>query len=148
MERSPEQVVREHHDCLNRGDPVGAAEFYADEAINQGGRVSRERMLVVLGSSREAFPDFHLEIVELIAVGEVVALRATVTGTHLGVPTFPLMFGGILADVEPTGKRCEFALHHWYRVRDGKIIEHWAVRDDLSVARQLGLLPQGLQREE
>jgi predicted ester cyclase len=27
---------------------------------------------------------------------------------------------------------------HIYRVADGKICEHWAVRDDLSVLRQLG----------
>ncbi len=27
-----------------------------------------------------------------------------------------------------------------YRIRDGKIREHWAVRDDLSMLRQLGII--------
>ena len=31
---------------------------------------------------------------------------------------------------------------HLYRVADGKIAEHWAVRDDLGMLLQLGALPQ------
>ena len=30
---------------------------------------------------------------------------------------------------------------HWFRIEDGKIIEHWANRDDLGMARQLGWIP-------
>jgi len=30
---------------------------------------------------------------------------------------------------------------HWFRVDDGKIIEHWANRDDLGMAKQLGWIP-------
>ena len=30
---------------------------------------------------------------------------------------------------------------HWFRIQDGKVIEHWAVRDDLGQAKQLGWLP-------
>jgi predicted ester cyclase len=30
---------------------------------------------------------------------------------------------------------------HFLRFRDGKAIEHWAVRDDLGMMRQLGVLP-------
>jgi hypothetical protein len=30
---------------------------------------------------------------------------------------------------------------HVYRVADGRIREHWAVRDDLGMLRQLGALP-------
>ena len=29
----------------------------------------------------------------------------------------------------------------WFRIKDGKIFEHWATRDDLGQARQLGWLP-------
>ena len=37
----------------------------------------------------------------------------------------------------PSGVRIELAQMHWYRVRDGQLVEHWAVRDDLSAGRQL-----------
>ncbi|MEP6955852.1 MAG: hypothetical protein ABI883_03440 [Chthoniobacterales bacterium] len=30
---------------------------------------------------------------------------------------------------------------HWFRVRDGAIVEHDAVRDDLGMAKQLGWIP-------
>ena len=30
---------------------------------------------------------------------------------------------------------------HWFRIQGGKVIEHWAVRDDLGQAKQLGWLP-------
>jgi predicted ester cyclase len=148
MQRSPEDLVRQHFECLNRGDPVGAAELFSDDAMNHGRRVGRDGVLTVLRSLLEAFPDAHWEIVDLVAVGEAVACRTTDSGTHLGTPTLPFVLGGILANVEPTGKRSEVSSQHWFRVRDSKIIEHWAVRDDLSTARQLGLLPQGPQREK
>jgi predicted SnoaL-like aldol condensation-catalyzing enzyme len=31
---------------------------------------------------------------------------------------------------------------HMYRVKEGKVAEHWACRDDLGQLRQLGLLPE------
>jgi predicted ester cyclase len=31
---------------------------------------------------------------------------------------------------------------HFVRFRDGKAIEHWGVRDDMGMMRQLGAVPQ------
>jgi len=41
----------------------------------------------------------------------------------------------------PTGKRSAARQSHWYRVESGKLVEHWATRDDLSAMLQLGLVP-------
>ena len=41
----------------------------------------------------------------------------------------------------PTGKTFAITQSHWFRIEDGKIIEHWANRDDLGQAKQLGWVP-------
>jgi predicted ester cyclase len=41
----------------------------------------------------------------------------------------------------PTGRRFETTQTHWLRVVDGKVVEHWANRDDLGMAKQLGWAP-------
>ena len=43
--------------------------------------------------------------------------------------------------IAPTGKRFAVQQSHWFRVVDGKLVERWAVRDDLSMMQQLGVMP-------
>ena len=63
------------------------------------------------------------------------------TGTHLGQPTrLPAAFGGLLAGVTPTGKKVEVLQFHSFRIRGDEISEHSAVRDDLGMYKQLGLI--------
>jgi hypothetical protein len=40
-----------------------------------------------------------------------------------------------------TGKRFASTQSHWLRIADGKVIEHWANRDDIGTAAQLGWTP-------
>ena len=40
-----------------------------------------------------------------------------------------------------TRKRFATTQTHWLRLRDGKLIEHWANRDDQGMAMQLGWIP-------
>ena len=51
--------------------------------------------------------------------------------------------GGVLAGIPPTGRSVSVAHHHFFRVRNGRIAEHWGVREDLEMARQLGILAPG-----
>ena len=57
-----------------------------------------------------AFPDWHLEMRNLVADGDYIALHFTVTGTHRGV------FQGI----EATGRRVTISEFTFYRLEDGK----------------------------
>ena len=59
------------------------------------------------------------------------ASRVTMSGTHLGP------FQGIPA----AGHSFQQEHMHFVRFRDGKAIEHRAVRDDLGMMRQLGVIP-------
>jgi predicted ester cyclase len=49
--------------------------------------------------------------------------------------------GNLLMGAAPTNKHFEAQHIHWYKLRDGKIVEHFATRDDIGMTRQLGLLP-------
>ena len=134
-----QQVVRDNLAKINRGDARAAASDWADDAQNFGRPAGPERIQLVLEDILATFPDYHMEIVEMIAVGDVVVVRCNVTGTHLGVGKLSVN-GGMLVGVEPTGKRHEIAHIHWYTLRDGKIVAQFATRDDLGMMRQLGLL--------
>lgn len=80
---------------------------------------------------RTAFADQHWEITHLLADGDRVAMYCTWTGTHRG----PFM--GIPA----TGRRARVRHMYLFRLQTGQIIEYAAVRDDLGMMGQLGLIP-------
>ena len=61
-------------------------------------------------------------------------------GTHRGVATTGFNGGGLLG-VAATGKRMEIRAMHKWIIKDGKVIQQQAVREDLVMMRQLGLAP-------
>jgi len=77
------------------------------------------------------FSDHRFGIEEAVADGDTVAVRGTCNGTHEGE----------LWGIPPTGERFAAQQSHWFRVDDGKVAEHRAVRDDLGMMRQLGITP-------
>jgi predicted ester cyclase len=140
LEARNEAVVRKHHDAINRGDIVAAAALYADKVTNNGSPVDRARLIAVMEDNKRTFPDWTMTIERLIARNDTVAVLITVTGTHLGMSLRPVN-GGVYLRVPPTGKKISVLHSHWFVLRDGMMIEHRATRDDLGLARQLGLLP-------
>lgn len=76
---------------------------------------------------RSAFTDLRVEIYDQVAEGDKVVTRkafhATHTGTFMGIPA--------------TGKTIVFPIIDIIRLRDGKYIEHWSIRDTQSVLQQL-----------
>ncbi len=135
-----EAIVRDQIRLLDDGEVVGSANLFAESGTNHGMSVTRDQIEIVLHSLRQAMPDSATEILEMMSDGDVVACRIEVTGTHQGTPDLPFVAGGVFAAVEPTGTRVTTTQIHWYRIVEGKIVEHWANRDDLGVARQLGIV--------
>lgn len=133
-------IQRLHDDGINRHDAAGAAEIYAADARNHGRTVGRLGMQAVFESLFSTFPDFHYHIDEATAEGDRVICKVTMSGTHLGRPTLPQAFSGMLQGVPPTGRPVRVLQYHSFRVRNGEIVEHEAVRDDLGMLLQLGLL--------
>lgn len=133
-------VRRLYDEGINRRDAIAAATFYAVDAKNHGRTVGREGMRKVFEALFAAFPDFLYRIEEATADDERVVCKVTMTGTHRGEPTLPEIFSGMLKGVPPTGRRVTVLQYHGFRVQDGMITEHAAVRDDLGMVLQLGLV--------
>jgi steroid delta-isomerase-like uncharacterized protein len=134
-EENKTQYRRTFEEVFNKGDLAIVGDLVAPDflnhevppGMNNRGPDSTRQIVRML---RTAFPDLHVTIEELVAEGDTVAGRVTMSGTHLGP------FQGIA----PTGRSFQQAHMHFVRFRDGKAIEHRAVRDDLGVMRQLGLI--------
>jgi predicted ester cyclase len=79
---------------------------------------------------QSAFPDFRMEVVDLIAEDETVVGHFRCSGTHrgewLGVPA--------------TGRRFENVDEIYiFKLRDGKLVSGLGVEDNLTRLRQLGI---------
>ena len=91
--------------------------------------------LAHLRALRNTFPDFRLEVLELIAEGEWVACRVRGGGTHRGE------FLGL----PPTGKRIEVRGINFDRIANGRIAEHYGEADTFGMLLAMGLTaPPGL----
>ena len=143
MSEHNKQLIRRLYDeGINRRDAAAAAAFYSPDAKNHGRTVGREDMQKVFEALFSTFPDFHYRVDEATAEGDRVVCKVTMTGTHLGAPlAMPAAFGGLLTGVSPTRKKVEVLQFHGFRIRGDEISEHSAVRDDLGMYKQLGLIP-------
>ena len=102
---------------------------YVDHEAPPGTPVGPDGANAVLDWLRSAFNDLSYEVQDAFSEGDKVAARVTTRGTHTGE----------FIGKAPTGKRFEIDSIHIYRIENGKVAEHWAKRDDLGMAAQLGL---------
>jgi C-1 hydroxylase len=96
--------------------------------------MDREAVQALMGGFMEAFAGLHFEVEQLVAEGDLVAARMEATATHqrdfMGIPA--------------TGRRIRVTVMGQVRIRDGRIVEHWNVMDELHFMQQLGLASAGL----
>ena len=85
----------------------------------------------LIASILTAFSDYNETIDDLIAEGDKVAGRFTITGTHTGN----------LMGVAPTGKRVTLTGNNIYRIVGGRIVEAWGMSDRLGMMQQIGIIP-------
>jgi steroid delta-isomerase-like uncharacterized protein len=129
------QLRRIYEEMFNQGNLAIADELIAPDFLNlaapPGSNRGPESMRQLITMLSTAFPDMHYTVEELVAEGDTVVTRVTVSGTHRGP----------LQGIPPTGRSIRQSQMHFIRFRDGKAVEHRAVRDDLGLMRQLGVIP-------
>jgi predicted ester cyclase len=133
-------VVEEFIEAFNRHDADAASRPFAPDCLNHGRVAGPEGLSAVLGDIYARFPDVVLTPLTWVIEGDWVTVRGTYSGTHRGVGRLPID-GGMLIGVPPTQRSFAVQHIHMFRIIGGKIIEHWANRDDVEMMRQLGLLP-------
>lgn len=123
-----EGVVREAVALLWGGDDARVDALvddgYRDHAARAGG-TGPEAFRAARRGLRGAFADVVVTPHEVIGQGEHIAVRVRFRGLHVG------RFAGL----EPCGRTVEWEEIHLWRVREGRLVEHWAGRDDLAALR-------------
>ena len=104
-----------------------ASDFF-DDTNPPGMQHGHDGHMAIVTLFMQAFPDMRWEVDDLLAEGDKVVARTTMTGTHRGE-----FFG-----IPPTGRAVCVSGIHLLTLRDGKIIRHQGVNDDLGLMRQLG----------
>jgi predicted SnoaL-like aldol condensation-catalyzing enzyme len=127
------QLVRDYiENAINRRQPESAERYFAANYIEHNphlpaGIAGKKRFIAAV---LKGFSDYHGEIKDIVAEGDEVVTRTLWTGTQDGP------FLGRPA----TGNKVQFATSDFYRIDNGKIVEHWDVVDSLTRAIALGLV--------
>jgi len=129
-------IVRRLFEVWNTGnldaiDELYAADYAADYRPYAPLRQGHDAIRGMIQRAHVAFPDFHEELEEMVAEGDKVAVRFTITGTQLG------QWGPL----PPTGKPVRFEEIVILRFVDGKVVEQRGLPDNLAALRQLGVVP-------
>jgi steroid delta-isomerase-like uncharacterized protein len=126
-----EEVQNQHH--LDRLDEFFAPDFinHLDHRGDSSELNSVEKTRLFFRAFIAAFPDLHVTIHNQLAEADKVVTHKTFHGTHQGE------FMGL----PPTGKQIALEIIDILRLANGKVVEHWAVRDQMGMMQQLGLVP-------
>lgn len=134
--RSPVEIAREiFEDVLNRRDADALHPYWADDLIEElptGTYRGPDQMAAYFAETFAAIPDFHIEPERIVGEGDTVFVKWRVTGTFNG---------GRWQGIEPTGDRIELFGIDCFTFRDGKAIRNEVAFDQMSFARQIGMMP-------
>ena len=125
-------------DSFGKGNRLKRGSFLADDVVanhwrwGYGEIVGKEALQnEYLNPLLESFPDVDFKIIESYMGDDFVVLRGEFNGT----------FTGEWANCQPHGKAVRWKAHDIYEFKDGKVVRVWLGNDTLTVARQLGALP-------
>lgn len=137
VQESKAIVLRLFDEVWNEGrlatiEEVIAPAFEGHDPFAPKGLQGHEGFKQYVTQFRTAFPDVHFTIEAQIGEDDLVVTRWSAQGT----------FTGPFLDLKPTGKTGMVTGVTISRLADGVIREAWIQRDDLSMLRQLGAVPE------
>jgi steroid delta-isomerase-like uncharacterized protein len=131
------QAVLNHFRALEHGDVDAALIAFAPDIVNHrmepGSSPGRAGLAQTLAVVLDCFPSATWRVESIVADAECVAAHLVVEGEAHGV----------IMGVRARGQRVAWRHIHWFRMSDGTIVEHDAIRDDRGLLRQLGMTVRG-----
>ncbi len=130
------KIVREFYAVVFGGRDLSAVDrFMHDDYVqhNPDADQGRKGFIEFHIGFFSAIPDFRATINEIVADDDLVFVYNTITGTHTGE--------GFLS-YRPTGNKIRFDTVDMFRLRDGKLCEHWDVADTRALFTQVGGIKQ------
>jgi steroid delta-isomerase-like uncharacterized protein len=129
-------IRRFFEEFANKGDESVVDQLIGEDIVDHNPQDPNippgpEGVKQLFAGRRMAFPDMRVTVEDLVAEGDKVVFRSTITGTHKGE------FMGI----PPTGKSFSFGNIAIFRIEDGKIVERWGEADVMGMMQQLGVIP-------
>jgi steroid delta-isomerase-like uncharacterized protein len=128
------KVLRVVEEGWNKGNVAVLKEIVAPNYVYRMGKQEfkgAEGLAQAITMFRTAMPDLHMAMDHIIAEGDRLAFRVTMTGTltgqYMGIP--------------PTGKRFTLPVAAFIRYEDGKEVEAESIADQASMYQQLGIKP-------
>ena len=132
-----ESVVEEFYEQWNSGTIDFERLIHTEIANHQPERepeFGRDAFRRAIEGVMRTVPDSKWTVLKLVARGDVVVCHNRWSGTWSGS-----VFRGIPT---PSGKPFAVEHIHIYRVKNGQLVEHWVVRDDLGMMLQVGAIRQ------
>jgi steroid delta-isomerase-like uncharacterized protein len=127
-------ILRRAYELLSRGNLESLGEVVAQNYVMRNapmpGLEGLEGLKALYRGFRTSFSDFQITVEDMVAEGDKVVARVTMSGTHTGA------FMGI----PPTGKSVAISGIDIMRYVEGKAVERWGNYDDIGLLRQLGVI--------
>lgn len=126
-------IVDRYLRYIASGDPDDLEAFATPEMVDHvSGMVGEQIWPIVHRWMADSFAEPSVEVHEAMSNGDKVMVWLTARGRHVG-DSFPQLAGRPITD-----RQADWSQVHIFRVGpDGRAVEHWAVRDDAGLLRQL-----------
>lgn len=136
IENNKALIRRVYEEVINEGNMALLDELVGPDYVEHDPNYPRpirgpEGLKEYFLTFRNAFPDLHLSIEDIVGEGDTISVRHTARGTHQGD----------LLGISPTGKQLTVTGMTFHRIINGKFVESWINSDSLSMMQQLGLVP-------
>ena len=134
-EENKAKIRRIVEEVSNKGNMAVADEIIAKNYVfhGSGGQEFKgpEGFKQYMTMMRNAFPDLHITLEDIVAEGDKVMHRARMRGT----------FEGEIMGIAPTGKQVDMSVVTVSRFAGGKEAEAWQYADTLAMYQQMGVTP-------
>ena len=131
IQENKEIVRRWNEEVINDGKLDVLDELAAKNYVNHNGELNFAAHKQMMAGMAAGFSDGKIVLEEIVAEGDIVAIRWRMHGRHTGE------YMGVPA----TGKVITTPGMSMYRIVDGKVVDDWNVMDMLGAMQQLGVVP-------